>query len=78
MLAIIDLFMSEMARRLFERTERKSLCRSHSKKVKGRKRHIAVDTLALPIECQITPADVQDRDALAPISAGGKTQKPLG
>lgn len=37
------------------------------KKVKGRKRHIAVDTLGLPIECQITPADVQDRDALPPL-----------
>jgi transposase len=37
------------------------------KKVKGRKRHIAVDTLGLPIECQITPADVQDRDALPSI-----------
>ena len=34
------------------------------KKVKGRKRHIAVDTLGLPIKCQVTPADVQDRDAL--------------
>jgi transposase len=34
------------------------------KKVKGRKRHIAVDTLGLPIKCQITTADVQDRDAL--------------
>jgi transposase len=34
------------------------------KKVKGRKRHIAVDTLGLPIKCHITPADVQDRDAL--------------
>ena len=38
-----------------------------AKKVKGRKRHIAVDTLGLPIECQITPADVQDRDALPPV-----------
>jgi transposase len=37
------------------------------KKIKGRKRHIAVDTLGLPIECQITPADVQDRDALPPL-----------
>jgi transposase len=34
------------------------------KKVKGRKRHLAVDTLGLPIQCQITAADVQDRDAL--------------
>jgi transposase len=37
------------------------------KKVKGRKRHLAVDTLGLPIECQITAASVQDRDALAPL-----------
>jgi len=37
------------------------------KKVKGRKRHIAVDTLGLPIACQVTPADVQDRDALPPL-----------
>jgi transposase len=38
-----------------------------AKKVKGRKRQIAVDTLGLPIECQITIASVQDRDALAPL-----------
>ncbi len=38
-----------------------------AKKIKGRKRHIAVDTLGLPIECPITPADTQDRDALAPV-----------
>jgi transposase len=38
-----------------------------AKKIKGRKRRIAVDTLGLPIECQITPADTQDRDALAPL-----------
>ena len=37
------------------------------KKIKGRKRHIAVDTLGLPIECQVTAASVQDRDALAPL-----------
>ncbi len=34
------------------------------KKIKGRKRHIAVDTLGLPIKCHVTAADVQDRDAL--------------
>ncbi|MCW2315890.1 transposase [Rhodoblastus acidophilus] len=28
-----------------------------AKKVKGRKRQLAVDTLGLPIECQITPAN---------------------
>jgi transposase len=38
-----------------------------AKKIKGRKRHVAVDTLGLPIECQITPADTQDRDALEPV-----------
>lgn len=38
-----------------------------AKKIKGRKRQIAVDTLGLPITCQITTADVQDRDALAPL-----------
>jgi putative transposase len=37
------------------------------KKIKGRKRHLAVDTLGLPIECQITTAHVQDRGALAPL-----------
>lgn len=38
-----------------------------AKKIKGRKRHLAVDTLGLPIECQITVANIQDRDALAPL-----------
>ena len=27
-------------------------------------RHIAVDTLGLPVRCYVTTADVQDRDAL--------------
>jgi len=35
------------------------------KKIKGRKRHIAVDTLGLPVKCHVTTADVQDRDAIA-------------
>jgi transposase len=34
------------------------------KKLNGRKRHVAVDTLGLPIKCHVTAADVQDRDAL--------------
>ncbi|HEY8163716.1 MAG TPA: hypothetical protein VIF34_15825 [Methylocystis sp.] len=29
--------------------------------------HLAVDTLGLPIECQLTAASVEDRDALAPL-----------
>jgi transposase len=46
------------------------------KKVKGRKRHIAVDTLGLPIVCQVTPANVQDRDALAPVLAAVHRKSP--
>ena len=46
------------------------------KKVKGRKRHIAVDTPGLPIECQITTADVQDRDALAPLLGAVHKKSP--
>jgi transposase len=46
------------------------------KKIKGRKRHIAVDTLGLPIECQVTAADVQDRDALAPVLAAVHRKSP--
>jgi putative transposase len=33
------------------------------KKIKGRKRHVAVDTLGLVLAIMITPAAVQDRDA---------------
>ena len=32
------------------------------KKVKGRKRHIVVDTLGLPLAVMVHPADIQDRD----------------
>lgn len=35
------------------------------KKVKGRKRHLLVDTLGLLLACWVTTADVQDRDAAA-------------
>jgi transposase len=47
------------------------------KKVKGRKRHIAVDTLGLPIKCHITPADVQDRDALPSLLKAVSQRNPL-
>lgn len=46
------------------------------KKVKGRKRHLAVDTLGLPIEIHVTGADVQDRDALAPLMADVHRKSP--
>ncbi|THA39859.1 IS4/IS5 family transposase [Streptomyces sp. A1547] len=34
-----------------------------AKKINGRKRHIAVDTLGLPVMITVTPADMTDRDA---------------
>jgi transposase len=43
---------------------------------KGRNRHIAVDTLGLPIKCQVTTADVRDRDAL-PALLKAVSQKSL-
>ena len=48
-----------------------------AKKIKGRKRHVAVDTLGLPIECQITSADTQDRDALAPVLREVRRKSPF-
>ncbi len=47
-----------------------------AKKIKGRKRQIAVDTLGLPIECQITTGDIQDRDALAPLLREVRRKSP--
>ena len=46
------------------------------KKVKGRKRHLAVDTLGLPMECQITIASTQDRDPLAPLLKAVRSKSP--
>ena len=37
--------------------------------MKGRKRHLAVDTRGLPIKGSITAADVQDRDARPALQA---------
>jgi transposase len=34
-----------------------------AKKINGRKRHITVDTLGLPVMITVTPSDIQDRDA---------------
>lgn len=46
------------------------------KKTKGRKRHIAVDTLGLPIKCHVTTADIQDRDALADLLKAVSAKSP--
>jgi putative transposase len=40
------------------------------KKIKGRKRHVAVDTLGLVLAMMITPASVQDRDAAKSLIQG--------
>ncbi len=40
------------------------------KKIKGRKRHVAVDTLGLVLAIMITPAAVQDRDAAKTLIKG--------
>ena len=39
------------------------------KKVKGRKRHVVVDTLGLPLVPQVHPANVQDRDGAPAVIA---------
>jgi hypothetical protein len=38
------------------------------KRVKGRKRHILVDTFGLLIACRVEPADISDRKAVCPIA----------
>jgi transposase len=38
-----------------------------AKKIKGKKRHAAVDTLGLMLGVCVTPASVQDRDQIAPL-----------
>src|SRR6185436_61727 len=38
-----------------------------AKKVKGKKRHLIVDTLGLMLGLNVTPADVQDRDGFLPL-----------
>lgn len=46
------------------------------KKVKGRKRHVVVDTLGLPLVLQVHPADVQDRDGAPAVIAELQTTMP--
>jgi putative transposase len=40
------------------------------KNIKGRKRHLLVDTLGLPLSIYVTPADVQDRAGARFLLAG--------
>jgi putative transposase len=46
------------------------------KKVKGRKRHLLVDTLGLPLSIYVTSADVQDRVGARCLLAGIKVLLP--
>lgn len=46
------------------------------KKVKGRKRHVLVDTLGLMLALTLTAASVQDRDAAAAVVARGHDKYP--
>ena len=46
------------------------------KNVKGRKRHLIVDTLGLPLSVYVTPANVQDRVGARLLLAGLKSLAP--
>lgn len=46
------------------------------KKVKGRKRHLATDTIGLLLVALVTVASVQDRDAAEPLIAAAKKKVP--
>jgi len=46
------------------------------KHVKGRKRHLLVDTLGLPLSIYVTPAAVQDRVGARLLLAGLKPLMP--
>jgi len=46
------------------------------KKVKGRKRHVVVDTLGLLLAVSVTAASVQDRDGAHPVIAATMTKYP--
>lgn len=46
------------------------------KNVKGRKRHLLVDTLGLPLSIYVTPADVQDRVGARRLLSGSKLLVP--
>jgi transposase len=47
------------------------------KKINGRKRHVLVDTLGLLLRAPVHPANLQDRDGLAPLLARIRRRFPL-
>ncbi len=47
------------------------------KKIKGRKRHAMVDTDGRPLELQVGPASVQDRDGAVPLLKGSRQRFPF-
>ena len=47
------------------------------KQVKGKKRHVLVDTLGLVLQALVTPADVQDRDGGSSLFASLGERFPL-
>ena len=47
------------------------------KKIKGRKRHILVDTLGLLLNVVVHPADIQDRDGGLSLAVPGATTIPV-
>jgi putative transposase len=44
-----------------------------AKKIKGKKRHIAVDTLGLMVGLIVTPGDIQDRDCASTLLKMART-----
>jgi hypothetical protein len=46
------------------------------KKIKGKKRHIAVDTLGLMVGFFVWPGDIQDRNAITPLLKVARTIFP--
>ncbi len=46
------------------------------KKIKGRKQHVIVDTLGLPIVVQVHAADIQDRDGAKPLFTHVTEEEP--
>jgi putative transposase len=68
--AIIDSQSTKMADQRGERGY------DAGKKVKGRKRHILVDTLGLILVCIVHTADIQDRDGAKLVLAELETSRP--